>query len=125
MFLFAMLATDRSPKCGAAAQLGDRPDIHSLDIRDGEIVVDVGLHGPGDGMAQTSRHAKLLYRLAGTRLTEQGFPPDAERYGLELDPSTPLFGKPRRGRRTHLPHLTAPRKFHPRAPGVTSATTPT
>jgi hypothetical protein len=51
----------------AAADLG-RPEVYSLTIRHGRIVVDLKTQGPNDPMCCPTLHAVRDYKLIGTQL---------------------------------------------------------
>ena len=61
--------------------LGDRLRIHSLNIVDGEIVLDATMHTPDDPMCCPSLRATRLFRLDHGGLIEHGRPDGAMDYG--------------------------------------------
>ena len=61
--------------------LGDRLRIHSLNIVDGEIVLDATMHTPDDPMCCPSLRATRRFRLDHGGLIEHGRPDGAVDYG--------------------------------------------
>jgi len=61
--------------------LGDRLRIHSLDIRNHEVVLDATMHTPDDPMCCPSLRAVRRFRLERGSLIENGRPDGAMDYG--------------------------------------------
>jgi len=61
--------------------LGDRLRIHSLDIRDHEVVLDATMHTPDDPMCCPSLRAVRRFRLKRGSLIENGRPEGAMDHG--------------------------------------------
>jgi hypothetical protein len=57
-----------TPVQGAAAQLGDRVRVNSIVIQNGEIVLDMFVHGPNDGLCCPSFPNVQTYRMIGNNL---------------------------------------------------------
>ncbi len=52
----------------ASAFIDDRPIIHSIEIRDGEVVLNVNVHGLNDPMIDPTTNLTKTYRLMDNRL---------------------------------------------------------
>lgn len=94
VFLYALVNDKGRPKCAAAAQLGDRPHVRAISIRDGRIRVDMNLRKEGDGMAQASLPVLATYTLTGDKLVADGIPENVVLFDLSLDPKSPLVTPP-------------------------------
>jgi hypothetical protein len=72
--LFAMVDDAGSPKCAASLDLGDRTEVHSLDIVGRRILVDFTEHGPEDAMHRPTHRVNAVYEVVppGTGYTLQG-----------------------------------------------------
>ena len=46
----------------------DRPIVHSIEIVDGEIILNVNIHGPNDAMVDPTVNATRIFRLFNNRL---------------------------------------------------------
>jgi hypothetical protein len=68
MDLAAVVVVDGMPFNVAIALLGDRAQINSLSIRDGEIVVDMITQGPNDPMCCPTLRVVETYELRGNEL---------------------------------------------------------
>jgi hypothetical protein len=57
-----------TPVQGAAAQLGDRVLVKSVTIQSGDIILDMQVHGPNDGLCCPSMSNVQTYRMIGNNL---------------------------------------------------------
>jgi hypothetical protein len=71
-YLAAMLNKNGVPKQAAMTQLGDRTQIKSLAVRDGQVVVDLLTHGPNDPMCCPSQLVTRTYAVAEQALKVVG-----------------------------------------------------
>lgn len=82
--LVAVLATDDGPRQVAAASLGDRTDVESLNLDAGVISLDLITHGPEDPMCCPTARERRSYRLVGGSLlplTAEGDPALTQGHG--------------------------------------------
>ena len=68
----AMLNQDGKPVFGGLAGVDDRPMINSIDIQDGQILLDALIHGPNDPGCCAAQPAKDTFRLWGGKLIRSG-----------------------------------------------------
>ncbi len=68
--LHVMVERDGQPYDVAWTQLGDRVQINSLSIQNGEIVVDMVTHGPDDPMCCPTQQVVQTYELQGSELVQ-------------------------------------------------------
>ena len=71
-YLAAMLNKNGVPKQAAMTQLGDRTQIKSLAVRDGQVIVDLLTHGPNDPMCCPSQLVTRTYAVAEQALKVVG-----------------------------------------------------
>lgn len=64
----AVLNQNGQPVQAAAQTVDDRPQINSLSIQNGEIVLDAVIHGPNDPACCPAQPIKESYRFAGGKL---------------------------------------------------------
>jgi heat shock protein HslJ len=69
-YLAAVLNQGGSPKNVATYFLGDRGQVQSVSIAEGEITVDVVAHGPDDPMCCPSQREVQVYALRGDELAQ-------------------------------------------------------
>ncbi len=69
-----------APENTATFFLGDRVPVDRIRIVDGEIQVDLTMHGPADPMCCPSVQATRRFRLAGGELIEMESPADGAEY---------------------------------------------
>ncbi len=68
--LHVLVEQDGQPHDVAWTQLGDRVQINSLSIQNGEIVVDMVTHGPDDPMCCPTQQVVQTYALQGEELVQ-------------------------------------------------------
>lgn len=68
--LAAVLNRDGGPVNIASLYLGDRFQVERVAIEDGEILLEMVVHGPNDAMCCPSVPAERRYRLGGGQLVE-------------------------------------------------------
>jgi hypothetical protein len=68
--LAAVVVEDGQPVNVAITPLGDRVQINSLTIQDGQIVVDMVTHGPDDPMCCPTQQVVETYELQGYELVK-------------------------------------------------------
>ncbi len=66
--LHAMVVRNGQPHDAAWTPLGDRVQINSLAIQNGEILVDMVTHGPEDPMCCPTQQVVQTYALQGDEL---------------------------------------------------------
>jgi heat shock protein HslJ len=69
-YLAVVTMQDSEPVNVATTLLGDRAQINSLSILDGQIVVDMVTHGPDDPLCCPTQHAIQKYELQGEELVQ-------------------------------------------------------
>jgi hypothetical protein len=68
--LAVVINQDGNPYNITTKGLGDRVKIHSMEIKKGEVVVDMTVHGPGDPLCCPTLRKIFRYRLSGNKLLE-------------------------------------------------------
>jgi hypothetical protein len=68
--LVAVLNDNGNPMPAAKSFLGDRVVVNSITIANGQIVLAMRVHGPGDGQCCPSQTATKRYVLSGSALSE-------------------------------------------------------
>ena len=68
VYIVAMTEQDGQPQQMAVDLLGDRVQVHSTSINDGQIVVNVGAFSPSDPLCCPSQQITRTYKLDGNRL---------------------------------------------------------
>lgn len=63
IYLVGMLNEDGEPQQAAITLLGDRTPVHTLNIEDGTIVIDLMTHAESDPMCCPSQRARQIYQL--------------------------------------------------------------
>jgi len=72
--LAAVLNQNDKPLNIATVDLGDRVLVNDAIIQDGEIVLDMMIHGPNEGLCCASLRATWKFRLSGDKLVQQPGP---------------------------------------------------
>ncbi|MYD93674.1 MAG: hypothetical protein F4Y02_08275 [Chloroflexi bacterium] len=95
IYLAAVLDRDGAPSQAARAYLGDRVRVESLRISDGQVLVQILAHGPGDGLCCPSVRTTSTFALREGGLLQQRLTLDQLRnaeYRLPLlgDEDTPI-----------------------------------
>ena len=72
--LAAVLNQNGKPLNIATVDLGDRVLVNDAIIQDGEIVLDMMIHGPNEGLCCASLRATWKFRLSGRDLVQQPGP---------------------------------------------------
>jgi heat shock protein HslJ len=70
IYLAAVLNRNGNPQNTATKLLGDRVQVNSLSIEDGEIIVDMTTHGPDDPMCCPTQRVVQTYQLRGNELVQ-------------------------------------------------------
>jgi heat shock protein HslJ len=70
IYLAAVLNRNGNPQNTATQLLGDRVQVNSLSIEDGEIIVDVITHGPDDPMCCPTQQVVQTYELRDNELVQ-------------------------------------------------------
>jgi uncharacterized lipoprotein YbaY/LysM repeat protein len=91
IYLAAVVNQDGMPVNQATVLLGDRAQIDSLAIENGEIVVSMVTHGPDDPMCCPTQQAIKTYQLQGDQLVETSSQVVASEAG-EAEASTDIVG---------------------------------
>ena len=65
----AMVSENGSFHQTNSGSVDDRPIIHSIEIVDGEIVLNVNVHGPNDAMVDPTLNVMKTYRLYNGKMT--------------------------------------------------------
>ncbi len=68
--LVAVLNQDGKAEHLAAIALGDRAQIESLEIEDGQVALQMVTHGPDDPMCCPTQQVEQVYALEGTKLVQ-------------------------------------------------------
>jgi len=71
VYLAAVLAQDGQAVNVAVVSLGDRPDVESVQIEDGQIKLDMLTQGPDDPMCCPTQQLNLVYVLQDDQLVEE------------------------------------------------------
>jgi LysM repeat protein len=71
LYLAAVLDQDGQPANAATQLLGDRVDVKSLAIQEGEIALNILTSGPNDPLCCPSLEVSVRFRLEGSRLLDQ------------------------------------------------------
>jgi hypothetical protein len=66
--VIAVINQNDKPFQIASTSLHDRTQIEKETVEDGDIILDLIIHQPGDGMCCPSRKATWIYRLCGEHL---------------------------------------------------------
>ncbi len=70
VYLAAVLNQDGQPENAATTLLGDRAQVKSLSIADGQITVTLVTHGPNDPMCCPTQEETRVYRLESGQLVQ-------------------------------------------------------
>ena len=111
---------DGEPQHVASASLGDRVQIQSLAIEDGEIVVEMIAQGPDDPMCCPTQYTVERYALQGEELVQVAVEDRDARPGRRGLGVGTVCGRRRqrdRGRRSVQVHAYAQRRWHLPGPG--------
>ena len=88
----AMLNQGGQPVFTGSSGVDDRPAINSIDIRDGQILLDAVVHGPNDPGCCAAQPAKETFRLWGGKLVRTGLSsatPDNNQRMIKIDSPAP------------------------------------